>query len=91
MSLDAVAVLEPNKSDGISIFWRRAGVVQMLCQTLRGTANVINRFPICQLTEAGQRRLGPGTHDSQRGNGSRAVIGTGVVEVGHTRLQEFWR
>ena len=89
--LVAVAVLEPIKSDGISIFQRRAMVVQTQCQTLGGSANVINRFPIRQLLQTGQRSLGRRTHDSQRGNGSRAVIGTGVVEVFQTRLQEPWR
>ena len=89
--LVAVAVLEPIKCDGISIFQRRSLVVQTLCQTLGGSANVINRFPIRQLPQTGQRGLGRRTHDSQRGNGSRAVIGTGVVEVLHARLQESWR
>ena len=89
--LVAVAVLEPIKCDGISIFQRRALVVQTLCQTLGGSANVINRFPIRQLPQTGQRGLGRRTHDSQRGNGSRAVIGTGVGEVLHARLHESWR
>ena len=89
--LVAVAVLEPIKCDGISIFQRRGLVVQTQCQTLGGSANVINRFPIRQLAQTGQRSLGRRTHDSQRGYGSRAVLGTGVVEVLHARLQESWR
>ena len=88
--LVAVAVLEPIKCDGISIFQRRALVVQTLCQTLGGSANVINRFPIRQLAQKGQRRLGWGTHGSQCGNGRGAVIGTGMEEAFRARLKEFW-
>ncbi len=88
--LVAVAVLETIKCDGISIFQRRALIVQTLCQTLGSPANVINRFPIRQLLQTGQRSLGRRTGNSQRGNGGRAVISTGVVEVLQARLQEPW-
>ena len=90
VSLIRVAVFASHKCDAISILRRRGAGVETLCQTPGGTANVVNRFPIRQLAQKGQRRLGWGTHDSQRGNGRGAVIGTGMEEAFRARLKEFW-